>query len=502
MLEKVVKTIKKSPLEFVVVFFILALALFLRVYRIDELLGFYYDQGRDALVIRDLIHNGKFFLIGPTTGIEGIFRGPFYYYLITPFYWLGNGNPVYPSVFLSFTTVVAIGLAYFLTRKVGGRVPAALVLLIASVSHYFVSSSRWLSNPTPMFFISMIYVGSLFLINKGKGWAILLAVFAIGMAMQFGSAAEIFYIPSFMIVLYINRKKLPKARYLVFSFLLIALIFTPQIVFDVRHDGVISKAIVRFLVNDKSFDLSFWQILQTRMAFYYDVIVSKFWIESKVLSLPFVLVSVLVGWVGRKELFRNRNFTTLLIVLLTPFLGMMFFQGNQGNVYDYYFTGYYLIILMVFSVLIARLFKSVWGKIIILMFVGTFLFINIRTLKDQLFINMDSKKAIVLGNELKAIDWIYNDVGDRDFNIDVYVPPVIPYAYDYLLLWRGDVIGKLPNKNLSKQLYTIYEEDDFLPTRLTKWQERQNGIGEIVKGQTFGGVTVQERVRYEKINIR
>jgi len=111
-LRKVSEAIKKSPLEFVAVFLILSLAFFLRVYRIDQLLGFYYDQGRDALVIWDLIHNGKFFLIGPTTGIEGVFRGPFYYYLITPFYWLGNGNPVWPSVFLSLTTVFASFLLY------------------------------------------------------------------------------------------------------------------------------------------------------------------------------------------------------------------------------------------------------------------------------------------------------------------------------------------------------------------------------------------------------
>ncbi|MBI4157851.1 hypothetical protein HY502_03320, partial [Candidatus Woesebacteria bacterium] len=71
-------------------------AFLLRVYRVGEILGFYFDQGRDALIIWDLWHSGKLFLIGPTTGIAGIFRGPFYYYLIAPFYLLGGGDPVYP----------------------------------------------------------------------------------------------------------------------------------------------------------------------------------------------------------------------------------------------------------------------------------------------------------------------------------------------------------------------------------------------------------------------
>ena len=58
-----------------------------------ELTGFYYDQGRDALVIWDLIKNGKMFLIGPTTGVEGIFLGPGFYYLLAPWYWLGGEIP-------------------------------------------------------------------------------------------------------------------------------------------------------------------------------------------------------------------------------------------------------------------------------------------------------------------------------------------------------------------------------------------------------------------------
>ena len=61
-------------------------AFVLRIYRINDLLAFHFDQGRDALVIWDLWHNGKPFLIGPVTGLTGIFLGPFYYYLISPFY--------------------------------------------------------------------------------------------------------------------------------------------------------------------------------------------------------------------------------------------------------------------------------------------------------------------------------------------------------------------------------------------------------------------------------
>ena len=89
---------------------LLSVAFLIRVYRLDELLGFYFDQGRDALTIRDLIVNHKLFLIGPTTGIEGIFLGPLYYFTLLPWYWLGSGDPVFPAIYLSATTVLALFL--------------------------------------------------------------------------------------------------------------------------------------------------------------------------------------------------------------------------------------------------------------------------------------------------------------------------------------------------------------------------------------------------------
>ena len=41
----------------------LGLGFFVRIYRLDQLIGFYFDQGRDALVIWRLWHEGKLFLI-------------------------------------------------------------------------------------------------------------------------------------------------------------------------------------------------------------------------------------------------------------------------------------------------------------------------------------------------------------------------------------------------------------------------------------------------------
>src|SRR3990172_1974849 len=307
------KTLKKliSPLN-IFIFLILTLALFVRVYRIEALLGFYYDQGRDALVIWDFWKNGKLFLIGPTTGIEGVFRGPWYYWLITPFYILGKGNPVWPSVFLSLTTVVGVFLAYKLAEKLGGKLAGFIALFVGSFSLNLVFASRWLSNPTPMLLISMIFVYSLFLVLDSKKWAWILASLMAGMAMQFGSAAEVFYflaLAAFAVYLFFkDKKKLPGVKTIAISLFFLGLTFAPQILFDLRHEGILRGTISKFLFQEGSFKLTFWEIAKIRFPFYYDVFFSKLFQSMANAKAIFAIIFGLLLFYKRKVIIKDKRF--------------------------------------------------------------------------------------------------------------------------------------------------------------------------------------------------
>ena len=118
---------------------ILSLALFIRVYRAEDLLGFYYDQGRDALVIWRFWYNRDFFLIGPVTGLMGIYLGPFYYLLIAPLYLIGGGSPVYPAVFLSFLSVIALFILYLLGQEMHSKAGGLIAATIGGFSFYIFS---------------------------------------------------------------------------------------------------------------------------------------------------------------------------------------------------------------------------------------------------------------------------------------------------------------------------------------------------------------------------
>ncbi|HJX59034.1 MAG TPA: glycosyltransferase family 39 protein [Patescibacteria group bacterium] len=480
-----------------VILLVFSFAAFVRIYRTGVILGFWYDQGRDALVIWDFLHKGKLFLVGPTTGIEGIFRGPWYYWLITPFYLLGRGNPVWPAVFLAISSILALYILYKLGKELEGKWTGILALFIGSFSYYVVTSSRWLSNPTPMLLVSVALIWSIFKFIRGAKWGLPLISFLCAMAVQFGSAAEIFYLPATLIVLYWKRKNLPSIKIIGFSVIIFFLAFVPQIIFDIRHRGVLLGAINKFLFEEKSFSLSFWQILQSRSYFYYKMLSSKFWINGEGLFAPFFVLCLYALVKNINKLWQNPNFRVLTLFTLAPFVGMLFFQGNRGNVYEYYFTGYYLIFILFFSYLLVVLAKSVLGKAVLFCFLAVFVFLNSKDVSKYLATNVNEPTAVFLGNQKMALDWIYKDVGQDPFNVDVYVPPVIPYAYDYLFNWLGSgKYDRVPDRELVGNLYTIYEVDIPHPERLDAWLNRQIKIGRVIKEERFGGIIVQRRMRF------
>ena len=359
MLKKIKQIFKKFPFEKLLLFFLLIFALVLRIYRIDSLLGFYYDQGRDALVIWDLIHKGKFFLIGPTTGIAGVFRGPYYYYLIAPFYLLGRGDPVYPSVFLSCLTVLSFYILYLLVKKAGGRASALISVFLASFSYYLVISSRWLSNPTPMFLLSTLLILGMFRVleNKRFGWEIIAIVSGLSL-FNFGSSGELFYFLSILIFIIWQWKNRPSLKRLIGIIFLFFLTFAPLLIFDLRHEAILRNNIFNSFVSEKSFTLSTRYLFEQRTQFYYEVF-SKILFHSRgkvEMILMLILLGLFISFL--KGFFKNKYIKTVLLVLIAPLIGLYFYQGNNAILYDYYMTGYYLVFIFIVSLVLGKIWKN------------------------------------------------------------------------------------------------------------------------------------------------
>lgn len=476
---------------------ILLIGFILRVYNIQNTLGFYFDQGRDALIVWDLWHKGDFFLLGPTTGIAGIFRAPFYYYLIAPFYLIGGGNPVWPSVFLSLTTVLASFLAFLLGRKIHSDAAGIIAAVMSSFSFNIVMASRWLSNPTPMLLLSMLLVLFMLLVTEGKKQAWYGISIVLGLSLfSFGSASEVFYFLATGLFAVWQRKNLPNKKQLLKMGLLLLLTVAPLIIFDFKNDLLISGNIKKFFVEDRSFRMVSWKVISEKIVLYKDIFTKLIfhgrWHRE---MFFFGIVLTLIVFYFHK-LIKLKGVVILLLLMGSMLVGLLFFQGNQGNFYDYYLTGYYLIFILLFSIGLGEIWKKkLPGKALVLFLIYLFLVNNYSFLQYKITDKVEAPGSIALKTELQAVDWIKTNSSGKEINIDVYVPPVIPYAYEYLFLWKGIEQGG----NQVSTLYTLYEGDPEYSERLTEWLVRQEGIGKVVESVRFGGVTVQKR---ERINTK
>jgi 4-amino-4-deoxy-L-arabinose transferase-like glycosyltransferase len=486
----------------ILVLIILIAAFVIRVFRVVQVLNFYYDQGRDALVIWDFIYSHKLFLIGPTTGLPGIFRAPYYYYLLAPFYWLGKGNPVWPFVFLAFTTVLAVVLIYQLGTKIQDKTTGIIAAIISAFSFNIILSSRWLSNPTPMLLLSMVLVWGMIKVTEEKKWAWPVLAAASGLSLfSFGSSGEFFYFPALAIFLIWQWKNRPDIKNFILSIVLFVLTFAPLVLFDFKHQHILLHNLFgTFGMGSGSFGVPTWGFIISRTASYFDIFTNKIFQSHSNLNTVALVIIGISFLAFLPKLVKNTKVKVLLLLLGSAVLGLYFYQGNYGILYDYYMTGYYLIFVLLFAIILGRIWKlKVVGIIFVLCFFYLFYINNVPIIWGRVNDTCQGATSVCFVNQKEAIDWIYKAAGTRDFNVDEYVPPVIPYSYNYLFTWIGtEKYYKLPVDPQISLLYTLYEVDPPHPERLQAWLDRQAGIGKVIKEQTFGGITVQERERITK----
>lgn len=476
---------------------IIGFGLFFRTFRVDALLLFLYDQGRDALVIWDLIHNGKLSLIGPTTGIEGVFLGPFYYLLLLPPYLISGGDPKAASFFISILSGLGVVFIYIIGANFS-KVAGLLSAFLAGFSYMWISNDRWLANPTPVSFFAPLAFFMFWKAKKNPTKFFPIAMFLMGLNLQLEASGS--FLLMFAVLIWVYFSKIyTNFKALIFGVVAFILTLLPQALFELRHNYLITKNILKFFNNDHSgnggFNLPTLVDIQTRLGLIFQSLMEKIEPSPSNFSFFVLIVTILGVSLYYKKL--NSDLLKLILIwVITPVCLFMFFRGNEGYIFAYYLNPVIPIVFVFLGVglwSITKIFK-LWGKLVVITICAIFLVLQFQY-KNYFLDGLGGFNTIALENQKKAIDWIYHMAENRQFNVDVYVPPVIPFAYDYLFLWYGQKkYGYLPAKENIEELYTIHEYDSFID-RKNKWIKRQLSIGKIEKEASFGGITVEKRQR-------
>src|SRR3989344_7563277 len=127
-------------------------------------LGFFAfatDQGRDFLAVAKIIYERNLTLIGPHTGLPGIFYGPWWYYFLSPILLISGGDPQKVANIFAIIGIISNLALYILLKHITKNTLLSLMLALTatfSASGGFGPINIWSPTLTPLLMLSLIWL--------------------------------------------------------------------------------------------------------------------------------------------------------------------------------------------------------------------------------------------------------------------------------------------------------------------------------------------------------
>ena len=342
--------------EYLILGIIVVWAFFLRVYHINTDLLYHRDQGLVAMDIYRIWHEKKISLIGAPTDVDGLFHSPVYYWILTPFYWLGKGDIVYPAVFQILFEMFSLPFLYLAIKKLFDKNTAFLTLVFYAISYSLISYSRWfITVPfilplTNLFLFTLIYKKGIF-INS----------LLVGMISQTNAAVGVFYLP-FLFFHYKKQLNIKNILLIVLGFLIPAI---PLIIFQFRHDFITIKTVMNYSSTSAGLGFSFNVPWNNLMIFLKEV--------NHLTLYPYIFISCLIFIYGLLKIKKEK--LLIYTYFLIPFIFLSFYQ--RGAISFFYIASLPLALsVVVYGIL--NLLKTIRYLLIL-----TIIVVNIFLLKNM-----------------------------------------------------------------------------------------------------------------------
>lgn len=224
--------------EKILLYLLIILFLFLRLYRLSERLNFAGDQGLFFLRSWEIFKNKELTLLGPSTSLNYqsryFFQGPAIYYSILLILLLSAWNPLNASIIFIFLNLFVSLWFFKVLKKFFNKTVALIFLLLISTSPLFTYFSQFIWNPNFLLLITPIILGLILSLRKRRSLA---RFFLIGGLLGFGLQFHYQYILAIIFTLiFIWRQYRVKFKECLFLGWGLVIGYLPLIVFELRND--------------------------------------------------------------------------------------------------------------------------------------------------------------------------------------------------------------------------------------------------------------------------
>ncbi len=497
----------KNPLTFILFFFILAIGFLLRA---QEMLShnflFLIDQGRDMMAVKDIVYNHHLTLIGPYTSLTGVFQGPIWYYLLSIPTFILNGDPWGAVVLMLTISMALIIISFIFMRKLFDEKTALVTSFLLAISPEAISAATYSWNPHPMWLLIGLFIFFFYKVNLGQKKYHLFLWPLISLMFHFeGALAFFILIASFIYLLLFNRRVINN-KYFAFSTLSSILLFLPQILFDLRHNFLMSRSFLSlFQGKDNGLivggeKLKYLNLMDSHIYAFKINFISSFLHDGLMQNLPlffFVFLVFMVLFAKRLKIVSdNENYFLMMIVkTVLIIVALTFFYPFPLRYW--FLTGFEIFYIFPLGLLLSKLLNLRIGKIfLLLLFVASILVLAPKI--NKLYSQPDYGGVAKIKGKIDAIKYIYDDAKGKPFNLLVFTPPVSTDAYDYLLWWYGkNKKLQVPKKEKKETFYLLMEPDPGKPWSYNGWLETIIKNGTIISTKTLpSGLIVQKRIEY------
>lgn len=488
---------------------IFVIALILRwLYLPQWAITFGYDQGRDAFIVGQMLDRDIKIQGPPVGGLPGVFHGVFYYYIVAPAYYFGQGSPIIAAFWMSFLSSLGVFVVYFFTYKFTKKnLPSFLAALLYAFSFEATQYANWLSNAAlGIIFVPIVYLGIWLWFKERKKFGPIITGLALGLAIQCNAALAFHLLPT-LFWIYKNRSFVSlKAlvNFVISLFISLSSMILSEIMFNKGGLGGIW-----YLFSSKD-EIASAVRLGDFLVNYFNQLGSVFSLNLFPLNLVFggIIGFGIIIWMSVKK----NNF--LVNLILSAFLGYAFALSFGGGSTPHITVGLGALLTIVTGIFIYEIFQK--NKLIAISFLSIILAANlfkIVTENKNGQTNFAIQKGLVLGRELAAIDYTYEKAGNDPFSISSLTSPLyINTTWSYLYNWYGlnkygrlpywigqNQIGQLgnnldsPPKDVTRHFYIIEPTHSIPQLYIDYSKGDQDAISFLVDKKAFGTIIVEER---------
>lgn len=401
---------------------ILLIGAFFRLYNIAGYMTFLGDEGRDAIVVRNLLVHADPILIGPGTSVGGMYLGPLYYYFMAPFLFLAGYSPIGPAVGVALLGVATIFLVFVVGRDWFSEKVGLFAALLYAISPTVIIYSRSSWNPNIMPFFSLLSIYSIWKAYESREASREVGRWLIICAISFAFVLQSHYLGILLapvLLLFWFKSHIP-IRYNLYAITLFLFLMSPLLLFDIRHDWMNSRALYKFLtVREEILSINLWSVFPKIYTIFSDIAISLLTAKNILLG-KLVSLILLIFIISFKK---SKTFWYIIPWLIFGIIGLALYKGN---IYDHYFGFLFPASFLLIGLLLDQIYKT---KFKLLSIIILLLLIYINLINNPLRYQPNYQ----MNRSVDVVNKIIEETKNKKFNFAVIAQNNYEDGYQYFL---------------------------------------------------------------------